>query len=258
LPDGSATTTTTAPVPSSATTSGPSSPPSSPPALISSRQPFPPGADRIEHRDRVFVTGASDTGKSIIARAIFRSVVEEGPKLIIDPTDSEICDVGCPTFRVAEQVDLTLPVSRFVPLDPFDLKAYDTLYGRVNRLPGPAWIWDDECRFSCPASGCPHGPGTYVTTKRKREMGGVWCNTKPLGVFREVKGAAKHILSTLLYDDPSRDDLAGTMSVRRATLDSWFDQIEPANGAQPYSFLYWHVRTRELQICDPLPRELAA
>lgn len=176
-----------------------------------------------------------------------------GPKGIIDPTDSELCAADRPpVWRDPLAVDLTAPTWRFVPTDPEDRDAYDALYGRINRLPGPMWIWDDECRFSVPATGCPPAAKTYIVTKRKREMG--WCaaNTRPLGVYREAKGSAKHILSTMLYGRDEREELARHMSLPLVTLEGAYAELATMGlGA----FLWWHVRTRELQLCPPLGPE---
>ena len=231
---------------------GSASPPPSTTPRRPSRPPAPsppqsPPPDPIQHRDRVFVTGASDTGKSVIARTIFETVT--GHKGIIDPTDSELTDVpGAVVFRDPLAVDLTLHLWRFVPIDPEDRDAYDALYGRVNRLPGPFFIWDDECRFSCPSSGGAPGPRTYLATKRKRQMGWVGANTRPVGVYLECRNQAKHILSTMLFGN-DRAELATTMSVPLATLDAAYAELATMGlGA----FLWWHTRTRELQLCPPV------
>lgn len=196
------------------------------------------------------MTGASDTGKSVIARTIFENV--GGRKGIIDPTDSELTDVpGAVVFRDPLKVDLTLELWRFVPVDPEDRDAYNALYGRINHLPGPFYLWDDECRFSCPSSGGARGPRTYLATKRKREMGWVGANTRPVGVYREAKGQAKHLLSTMLFGDDDRADLAGFMSVPVSLLDQAYAELATMGlGA----FLWWHVRTRELVLCPPIDR----
>ena len=224
-PNGSSTTPTPGPSrPSSKTSSSaPASPPPSTPPRRPSRPPAPsppqsPPPDPIQHRDRVFVTGASDTGKSVIARTIFETVT--GHKGIIDPTDSELTDVpGAVVFRDPLAVDLTLHLWRFVPIDPEDRDAYDALYGRVNRLPGPFFIWDDECRFSCPSSGGAPGPRTYLATKRKRQMGWVGRQHPP---GRRLPGVSQpgqaHPLHDALRQRPGRarhDDVRAPGHPRR-------------------------------------------
>lgn len=203
-------------------------------------------ADRIEHRDRIFVTGATDTGKSIIARSIFLGI--RSAKAVLDPTDSELCSVpGERVVRDVRRVDFSTGIVRYVPQDVGDREELDAFYVAIGRLPGPFWVWDDECRFACPATGTGPGARRYIVTLRKREMGGCWANTRPVDVFKECKGAAKHIISTALYNDADRTELCAHMSLPRDVLDAAYAELAP------HGFLWWHVRTRELQICNPLP-----
>jgi len=203
-------------------------------------------ASPIEHRDRIVVVGMTESGKSWIARQIFLAAA--GPKLVIDPTDSEICDVpGAVVARDPERVDLSAPVSRFVPRDPCDLKAYDTLYGRINALPGPFYVWDDECRFSMPANGTPPQARTYVITKRKRQMGWLGCNTRALDLFKECKGAARHIISTEMGSTDDREDLAKYLSIRPGEMDAIYSELEP------FGFWWFTRRDRTVTVCPPIP-----
>lgn len=172
---------------------------------------------------------------------------------MIDPTDSELCAVpGAVTFRDPDALDLSLPVTRFVPMHPNDLDAYDRIYERMYQAGGPRWVWCDEGRFPFPANGTKPWPATYHITGRKRELGHAVANTRCSNINLEILGLAAHVITFPLGHGEDRSVLAKSIGVDLATLDACYAELEP------FGFLWFRRGPGggELTICPPLPREL--
>lgn len=200
---------------------------------------------KVEYRDRVFVTGISDGGKSTLARAVFLSAAE--PKIVVDPTDSEITDVpGAVTFRDVDELDLSLPLTRFVPQHPNDAETWDELYRKIFETGGPRYTWTDEGRFPFPANGTKPWPATFHITGRKRELGHLVCNTRSIGVNLECIGLAQHIFGFEQGHPEDKAVIAKAIGVPGNVLDEVYAQL------QPFGFFHFSRRAREVRICPPL------
>lgn len=223
--------------------------PGAPPSCSDSARTTPPsrstlaGNPAIAYADRVFVTGATGTGKSTLSRRLFLSA--EAPRLVVDPADSELTAVpGAVTFsdpRRPPRAD----TARFVPRDPADRDAYDAVY-RWAWEHFPRYVWLDEAAQAAPAQGYPRWLNTYVVQGRKRGLGHLTCHTRPREVARNLIAQAAHLVC---FDLPLPDDrrhVAELVGLPPATLDAELARL-PRRG-----FLWWDAGARQLTACPPL------
>lgn len=191
------------------------------------------------------MTGLTEGGKSTLARAIFQSAAE--PKTVVDPTDSEICDVpGAVTFRDVDELDLSLPVTRFVPEHPNDPDIWDRLFEKLFKAGGPRYVWTDEGRFPFPANATKPWPMTFQSQGRKRELGHLVCNTRPVEINRECRGQAQHVIVFPVGTAEDRQTIARDIGAELTVLERCFAELAP------YGYLHFSRRARELRICPPL------
>lgn len=197
----------------------------------------------MRYHDRIFITGATSTGKSHLARQLFRNAA--APRLVIDPADSNLTRVpGARTYRdPARPPDA--PTIRFVPTDPYDLDAYDAVYRwAFNHF--PRYVWVDEAGIVLPAHGAPRGARALLVQGRKREIGHLALHTRPREVDSNLIAQAAHLA---VFDLPNPDD-------RRRIADLAGippRQLEDLMAALPvHGFLWWQQRERVLTACDPI------
>lgn len=191
----------------------------------------------------------SDSGKSSLARLIFQSAAE--PKTVVDPTDSEITDVpGAVTFRDVDELDLSLPVTRFVPWTPNDPDTWDRLYRKLYETGGPRYTWTDEGRFPFPANGTRPWPMTFHVTGRKRMLGHVVANTRAHNQNLEVGNCAQHIFGFAQPEKRDRDRIASNIGLDLAVLDRVYAELVE------HGYFHFDRRAKEVIIWTPLPREV--
>lgn len=191
------------------------------------------------------MVGASESGKSTLARQLFLSAAP--PRLVIDPADSEICDVpGAVSFRDPTRFDPNVATARFVPYDPGDLDAYDELYRRVKALGGPRYVWVDEAGLVLPANGTKRWARAVVVQGRKAEIGHLALHTRPSELLVQLKSVLHHLISYPLADPDDRKWVARATGLPSSELDAAYDRLEP------FGFLWWQRTARRVSICKPL------
>lgn len=195
------------------------------------------------------ILGNSDSGKSTLARVIFENAAE--PKTVVDPTDSTITDVpGAATFRDVDELDLSLPVTRFVPEHPNDAETWDRLFEKLYKAGGPRYVWTDEGRFPFPANGGKPWPKTFHVTGRKRMLGHVVANTRAYNLDLEILGLSQHVFG---FEQPNKEDrqrIADAIGIAIGVLERVYAELVTRG------FFHFDRRAKELMICPPLPPEL--
>lgn len=193
------------------------------------------------------MTGATETGKSHLARALFLAAAT--PRTVIDPADSDLTRVpGARTFRdPRSRVLLEAPTSRFVPTDSGDLDAYDELYRRMFNA-GPRYVWVDEAGIVFPQSNRANPRRNFLVQGRKRELGHLALHTRPRECDVNLIAQAMHVAAFQLPNPDDRDRIAELAGIPPRQLDAEMRRLEP------HGFLWWSVRGRTLTVCDPLPR----
>lgn len=200
----------------------------------------------IRYEDRVLVVGATDTGKSTLAKRIFLSAA--APRLVVDPGDSEITGSipGVVTFSDPNHIPRDAATSRFLPVDPADRDAYNRLYERIFRQLFPIYVWLDEPDQAAPSTGWPRWVNTTVVQGRKRMIGHLTCSTRPVHLMRSIRGSAKHVI---VFDLPSRDDLraiADDVGVPLGVLESAVHSLDE------HGFAWLDRRAKALTVCPAL------
>ncbi len=191
------------------------------------------------------MTGATSTGKSHLARQLFRTAA--APRLVIDPADSDLTMVpGARTYRDPMRPP-DAPTIRFVPDDPGDLDAYDAVYRwAFNHF--PRYVWVDEAGIVLPVHKVPRWARTLLVQGRKREIGHLALHTRPREVDPNLIAQAAHLA---VFDLPNPDDrrrIAELAGIPPRDLDAMIA------GLPEHGFLWWNQRARLLTVCDPLPR----
>lgn len=194
----------------------------------------------------MFLTGATRSGKSTLARALFLSAA--APRLVIDPADSSltasVVDAGgtfCDPRRPPN-----LATIRFVPRDPADRDAYDAVY-RWAFANFPRYVWLDEPEQAAPAQGWSRAANTFVVQGAKRMLGHLACATRPRDVMRSLIANAQHVAIFALPNPDDRRHLADLVGLPRAVLDAELARL-PEHG-----FLWWNGIARTMTACPPLP-----
>lgn len=210
----------------------------------------------IRYADRVFVVGATGTGKSTLAAELFRTVAE--PRLVIDPADSSLTArvaPGAPRVpgtgdpdRVAHLLTAAFRnhgTVRFVPGQPTRGDEYDAAYRWCfDRF--PRFVWLDEAEHAAPARGTPPNVSRYLVQGRKRQLGHLACHTRPRDVSRHLIAQAQHVM---IFDLPNPDDaahVAGIVGIPPAELAAELAQLEP------HGWLWFDQRERALTVCPPV------
>lgn len=205
----------------------------------------------MRYQDRIFITGATSTGKSHLARRLFLSAPLRDAKgqptrrMVIDPADSDLTMVpGAVTFHDPARPPEAL-TARFVPEDPYDVEAYDVLYRKLfNRF--PCYVWVDEAGIVLPASGVSKAARTLLVQGRKREIGHLALHTRPREVDSNLIAQAAHVA---VFDLPNPDDrrrIAELAGIPPRELDAHM------GGLVEHGFLWWSQRDRTLTVCDPI------
>jgi hypothetical protein len=165
--------------------------------------------------------------------------------VIVDPADSDLTASACDeTFNDPTRVP-DVATARFVPKDPEDREAYNTLY-RWLFARNLAYVWLDEAGIAAPALGYPKMVNTYLVQGRKRMLGHLACHTRPRELCKNIIATAKHVFIFELAAVEDRKYLAENISVPFPVLDQ-------AMAALPqHAYLHYDRRQKTVFICDPL------
>jgi hypothetical protein len=192
----------------------------------------------------VFLTGATRTGKSTLAKALFLSAA--APRLVIDPADSSLTSIdGAVTFSDPRRPPKDAATARFVPADPADRDAYDAVY-RWAFANFPRYVWLDEPDQAAPANGWPRHVNTYVVQGAKRMLGHLACATRPRNVMVSLIANAQHVIAFDLPHPSDRRHLAELAGIPPAVLEAEMAALPQ------YGFLWWNGLERTLTSCPPL------
>ena len=208
-------------------------------------------AELIRYSDRIFLTGTTSSGKSTLARKLFLAAA--APRLVIDPANSSLTEIpGAVTFSDPRSATNSAGVNwreaataRFVPSDPYDLSAYSDLYDwAFAHL--PRYVWCDEAGYVLPSKGGNRGGLRALAQGRKFGLGHLACHTRPRWVSTDLIANSAHVCIFATPSSVDRAYLADNIGVDRPTFEDAHDQLEP------YGFLWWRQRERELVICAPI------
>lgn len=206
---------------------------------------LPRSSSSIRYEERVFVVGATRTGKSTLTKRLFQSTA--APRLIVDPNDSTLtASVTSPggTFSDPRRVP-DVATARFVPRDPDDRDAYDALFNwAFHRY--PRYVWLDEAGQIAPASGYPKAVNRYVVQGAKRGLGLIACHTRPREVMRNLIAQAAHVFCFYLPNPDDRKHIAEIVGLPFPELNDAIEELDEKG------FLWWDGNTRTLTICPPL------
>lgn len=177
-----------------------------------------------------------------MARSIFLSAAP--PRLVIDPLDSTVANVG-ERFRDPNRIP-DAETARFVPRDPFDRDAYEALYRRLFGM-FPRYVWCDEAAMVFPAQGAQaRAPRIFLIQGAKRELGHIACHTRPREVDRNLIAQSQH---TLIFGLPNPDDLAVVAAQTVGNVGALADALRQL---EPRGFAWWNDLAKTLTLCPAL------
>lgn len=203
------------------------------------------------YNSRIFVTGATRTGKSTFALRLF--LTAKAPRLVIDPADSALTAIrGAVTFHDPSRPTnargerwTDAATARFVPDDPDDTEAYDAVYAWCFRN-YPRMVWTDEAGSALPVAGAPKAGRRLLAQGAKRQLGHIGLHTRPREVLKHLIAQATHVAAFNLPAVEDRDYLAKTVGIPTGVLSAQMDQLPP------HGFLWWDMGARTLTPCDPI------
>lgn len=216
----------------------------------------------VRYSDRVFIVGATGSGKSVLARALFESAA--GVRLVVDPAGSSGTKLpGCATVIGPESPNLRgsalvrevyarltaaaegAATVRYVPYLPDRLPEYDAVYRWAFDRP-PMFVWADEMGSIAPAHGTPPQVRRFLTQGRKRELGHLGCHTRPREVNANMIGQSQH-LAVFRLDRP--DDLR---YIAESIGEDHRDLAARLRALPEHGFLWRDQRRGTTVECDPL------
>lgn len=217
--------------------------------------------------------GTTGTGKSTLATLLLTSA--PGPKVIVDPMGSSLTASLPGVHTTHDPSGETWPegveLIRFVPVDPWDLAAYDTVYATIRRLIRTGrWsscaIECDEAEIVLPASdgmtarnrrnvdpdqGSARG---VVYFGRKLSTLHIACATRPKGIAVTLRANMTHAAIFLLPEAKDREAMATAIGMPLAQLEAAMGDVTRRVPGQPSKgFLWWDQSRRTIY---PLALEL--
>jgi hypothetical protein len=218
----------------------------------------PTNLPQIRPNDRIFVTGMTGSGKSILAHLLYRQVPihlpvdEDDPqprftRIIIDVTDSIVDDSL--TFYDPEAIPWEESDSlRFVPdIDQMEYQL-DLLYQNVM-LAGSCWVWNDEVNEVSSAHKTIPGLRKALLQGRKFLVGQCLVTPRPVDISKSILTQSEHQFLFRLIDEGDRRRMAANIGL---VLDE-FDQL--MNSLDDHGYLWYSVRDRTVYSMPPIPQD---
>jgi len=178
-------------------------------------------AGALRRSDRILLVGTTGSGKSHLARLLWSS--QRPPRVVIDPKDDATLTGGVfvdgrapVTFHDPARLPRA-EVGRFVPRDPFDLDAYERLYGELWRVPG-VYVWLDEAGIAAPEAGGPRALRRFITQGRARGLGHIAANQRAVNIDRQLIANAEHLVIFRMGDPDDRARMAKACGMAPADL----------------------------------------
>ncbi len=195
--------------------------------------------------DRVVVIGSTRSGKSVLARRMFEAMAP--PRAVVDPKDdAEATGGGYRDRRVAVTFSdpARLPDAdsiRFVPRDPYDFAAYDTLYRGLFARRG-IFVWTDEAGIIAPSAGGPAGFRRLVTQGARFGIGHVALNQRPVDLDKALWANAEQIITFRVGDPDDVRRLANTGPTTPKALEERIRRLPP------FGFLWYGARDQRWRV----------
>jgi hypothetical protein len=202
----------------------------------------------VRFDDRVLIVGKAGQGKTTLGEYLFDQM-SGVRRTIVDPKG--LIDAGVPVARSPEQLDLSAPVSHYIP-SSLERDEYEELFWLLWMTPGPRLLYLDESAGPTTANWAPKGLILWVQQGRQHGKGLIACTQRPVGIAPPLRTEAEHVY--VMVPRTTRDDLAtiaGDIGREYRELDeelSWLLQNEGL-----YSHLWYCRPTNELHRCGPLP-----
>jgi hypothetical protein len=202
----------------------------------------------VAYRDRIFISGITESGKSQLARRLFLAADRRRPKMIIDPQMSDTTNVpGAVSFQDPRNVP-RVAIARFVPNDPADLDAYNALYGWMlrpssdDKTPAffPGYVWCDEAGDVFPVRRTPRDVRRLLTHGRKREIGHIATHTRPRELDPNVIAQARHVITFDLPNPADRKHIADIVGLDPLVFAGELGKLEA------FEYLWYDRRAKTL------------
>lgn len=202
----------------------------------------------VRFDDRTLLVGKSGFGKSTLGQYLLNQMGQVR-RTVIDPKDE--LDLGVPAVRDPAQLDLSAPLSHYVP-SSLERDEYEELFWLLWMTPGPRLIYLDESAGPTSANWAPRGLILWIQQGRGKGKGLIACTQRPVGVAPPLRTEAEHVF--IMVPRTTRDDLAtiaADIGREYRELDEELSWLHEHEG--DYSHLWYCRPTNELHRCAPLP-----
>lgn len=213
----------------------------------------------IRPNDRIFVTGMTGTGKSILAHLLYRQVPvhlpedEDDPvprftRICIDVTDSVVDDSI--TFYDPAEIPWEASDSlRFVP-DIDAMESQINLLYQQAMLIGGCWIWNDEVNEVSSAHRTIPGLRKTLLQGRKSLVGQCLVTPRPVDISKSILTQSEHHFIFQLIDEGDRRRIAANVGLALLDFDMLMADLDP------HGYLWYSVRDRTIFAMPAIPREI--
>jgi ABC-type dipeptide/oligopeptide/nickel transport system ATPase component len=211
---------------------------------------FTDSLPQISLNDRVSIFGATGTGKSVLAHALYRSIPDGWWKIIIDVTDS-IFEPAALTFYdpLAIPWDKSYNM-RFVPDISESMDAQISELFLQMYYHGVCWFWLDEANEISDAHKTAFGLRKVLLQGRKAYVGGSSLSPRPKDISKSIITQSQYIAIFTLVDSDDRATVAKNIGMSPAEFDDQMASLEE------HAFLFYDVRFRTLYRVPPIPPEI--